>query len=275
MSSNPYTMLITSVASQSKAVPNLNEGPNTVLVGRGASPTIWPVDISELLAVSYDQVATGTRPSYRWPTRREAAFTLQAIEGSADVDKLRKVASSAANDSSIMVQITVYHGTDPFTSYGYITAIAPRAFEWKDGNVLLEVHAVLISPWVKFVEKLTAGGTFELHGDMPGDVYYKIGRGGGSFTIECPGYTTGTYAFKNTYGAGDIMEADTTRRLYSDGVTNYQYHTGGTQGSGTYFLEKIGLKSYSGSDNQYTLSIDGAFQYANILDNYSQPVWSV
>ena len=279
MSSYPYTMEIYGGGNEYQAIPYLtapDSSPACVKIGRGSSPTIWPVDISQLLSVAWEQLPSSTSPAYRWPAQREATFTLQAIAGASDVDKLRSIAAKSAQGvyprtESSPLQITIYHGSDPYTAFGYIVGITPSVFEWKDGNVLLECRAVIISPWVKLVKKMEAGGTFDLNGDLPADVVFSIGSGGstaGSFTIT----SSGGAPFSNTYGASGLLRGDTTRRWYTTGASSYYHRSGGAQGSGSYFLEKIALAS---SGNPYTLTTSGTFTYAYILDNYSQPKWGV
>lgn len=275
MSSTPYSMQIyctSQAALQSHAVPVIDNPSNTLNIGRGDAPAIWLVDISSLLSIAWEPVTSGARPSYRWPTRRDASFTLQAIEGAAEVDELRRLSSMSAN-GGWPLQITVFHGDDPFTAYGYINGIAPSVFEWKDGNVLLECTAVIVSPWVKKVDTFTSSATFELGGDLPADLYYDISSSGGSFEITTA-RTTAQGGFANTYSATGRFVGDTTRRRYKAGAPSgyYDRRGGGAAGSGSYFLEKV--QNMTG-DNPHTLTIGSGVTSVTVLDNYSQPVWSV
>jgi len=269
--SSPYSMeIISSVWFRDEycAIPQPGAY-RAVKIGRGDAPTIWPVDISNLLAVSWEQIGTAGTPIYRWPAAREASFTLQAIEGAADVDTIRYWAA-ASSQGGWPLQITVYHGENPFTAFANITGITPQSFEWKDGNVLLEVRAAIVSPWCKLAAHLTEGGTFELGGDMPADVVYSIGASGtaGGFTIESSGGTP----WANTYDASGAVRADSTRRWYPAGGTGFAFRQGGAAGSGSYYLERVPRRP---SGNPYTVTTRGRFNYLYVIDNYSQPVWSV
>lgn len=129
----------------------------------GVEPTLWPVDISALLANSNTPTTSTVRPRGFNREQAAATFTIQAVDGSADLDKLQRIAQKSINDVKPgELQLYADDATVPWRISGYIIGFAPQEFAWKRGSVAMECTFLPTSPWYRHRGIMSNGMTFTL-----------------------------------------------------------------------------------------------------------------
>lgn len=165
----------------------------------GVEPTLWPVDISALLSSSYTPTTAGVRPRGFSRDLNTLTFTIQAIDGSADLDKLQRIAQKSINNM-VPGALWLYDDDtdDHWTITGYLIGFAPQEFEWKRGSVLMECTFQPTAPWYRDLDlDPVHGDTFTLPAaNLPSGFVFFSENSTGSITI------TSDKGFSNTYYIG-------------------------------------------------------------------------
>ena len=240
----------------------------------GVEPTLWPVDISALLANSNTPTTSTVRP--RGFNREQAAvtFTIQAVDGSADLDKLQRIAQKSINDVQPgELQLYADDATEPWRISGYITGFAPQEFAWKHGSVAMECTFLPTSPWYRHRGIMSDGMTFTLPAaNLPSGFLAVLSPGTIDFTI------TSDNGFSNRYrsnGSGALdpcglfLPSRATAALYAARPSSNT-----PKGGGEYLFEELP------PDNTATYTVTathGEFSYRNgiVYELRTAPTWEV
>ena len=230
--------------------------------------------------LSYQQ--GGIPQAFAMPTDT-FTFTAQYIAGGPS--SWRQFEAAAARDAADQVpgRITIYReGVAAATNECYIVAAARSDYQWKANTMTVEYTVQpLARPWFTRTN-VGLGASFDLGGDMDGDLFIYVDNADGDDAISDPHVTVtnSTTGWSNTYGltgytlpAGYILSIDTrmhevlVRDFHNSNEWEsvYQYRTPGIKGSGSYIFEQVP------SNDGYTVTRSSAYgMYLNAYSNYAR-----